>query len=152
MKCVNKITKNNFDTGSYNCRTRKINLPNADSFILSHELGHAIDHSSNCYIDRIITEDSTVEKTYKEELKQYKKHFSQPQRSSVAYFILDDTFDGKGLGEIVAETNAMLNALGSPHFPAIEERTHFLQQYFPKTIAKIATKLDTIKLEDRYIY
>ncbi len=150
---VGNITNNSKNSGSFNAGSCRLNLPKADLFIFSHELGHAFDfvHEYNQY--NLISENSSIRKTYKEELKRFNEHFSQPQKDSVEYFINRKSHyngDWGGLGEIAAETNAIMHSLGSVNLPELEERAHFLQQYFPKTIAKIANKYETIVVPRAY--
>lgn len=105
---------------------------------LLHELGHAKDfinisesNSDNWYKKGAISNNKNVVKTFEEEKELFNKSFPTTQREHINYFIEDEF----GLSEAVAESNMLLNYHCTDDLTVI--RAHYLQQYFPKTIASI---------------
>lgn len=106
-------------------------------FILLHELGHMKDLDGN---KRIVENEELIE-IFNEELQNFKENQSSIEEMAVSYLINDGGFLGGGLPEMVAETNAFLYANNT--WDSNEQRGHYLQQYFPKSFAKIAELLKT---------
>lgn len=114
-------------------------------FIVLHELGHAtdmkdVDCTSDASYDRTvvnsISENEEVQKVYDEERKAFNAAFPDTQRDYIDYFINKATHYGGELGglvETIAESNALLTTPKTFDFAGI--RSHYLQQYFPRTIA-----------------
>ena len=124
----------------------------SDLFVIMHELGHARDFrdvdgsSDQAYMDTLyksISENKDVQKVYDEEREAFNKAFPDTQRDHIDYFINKATHYGGelgGLGETIAESNALLTTPKSHELLAI--RSQYLQQYFPKTIAMLDTALN----------
>ncbi|MBR1775459.1 FHA domain-containing protein [bacterium] len=102
-------------------------------FTLLHELGHFKAHSQN-----ILTNDK-LWKIFQEECNYFLKNCNVKETLQMSYFTENMFGDIEGLNEIVAETNALLHSNNTD--PIIEMRGQLLQQYFPKTFAKIAELL-----------
>mgnify|MGYP004560309643 CR=1 FL=1 len=111
-------------------------------FILLHELGHMKDLDGN---KRIVENEELIE-IFNEELQDFKENQSSIEEAAVSYLINDGAFLGGGLPEMVAETNAFLYANNT--WDLNEQRGHYLQQYFPKSFAKIAELLKDFKPKD----
>lgn len=111
-------------------------------FILLHELGHMKDLDGN---KRIVENEELIE-IFNEELQNFKENQSSIEEMAVSYLINDGEFLGGGLPEMVAETNAFLYANNT--WDSNEQRGHYLQQYFPKSFAKIAELLKDFKPKD----
>lgn len=110
-----------------------------DLYSILHELGHAKDFKNG---NHGITGKSDVQQVYDEERELFNKAFPDAQRNHINYFIdIEEHYSGKrgGLEETVAESNALLNSYNEEL--DIAARSHYLQQYFPKTIAKLAEHL-----------
>lgn len=110
-----------------------------DLYSVLHELGHAKDFK---YGDHDITADKEVQKVYNQERKAFNKAFPNAQRDYINYFIdITEHYSGEdgGLEETVAESNALLNSYNGEL--DIAARAQYLQQYFPKTIATLANRL-----------
>lgn len=112
-------------------------------FVFEHETGHVKDirHfvEKDIRKERFVAGDKNLAKIYNAERKAFMVAFPTAQQSHVDYFV-DKTChyagaDG-GLMEAVAETNGVLNSYQCSEQLAI--RTNYLQQYFPRTIAKAA--------------
>lgn len=113
-----------------------------DLYSMLHELGHAKDNK-----DRFdgITSRKDVQEVYDKEKAAFNKAFPNAQRDHINYFIdVEEHYSGArgGLGETIAESNALLNSYNGQL--DIAARAHYLQQYFPQTIAKLATILHTV--------
>ena len=150
-----------FDMKKYNCilmvekvRTRSVAIsPNIiriyvgeegykSLFVVAHELGHYRDYNK-----RICDNEELIE-IYKQERAELKKYASDFEYEAMDYLTEDVLKDSSGnappremngLKEMIAETNALLYSNNSWEF--IELRGQYLQQYFPKTFAKIAELL-----------
>ncbi len=114
-------------------------------FILLHELGHMKDLDGN---KRIVENEELIE-IFNEELQNFKENQSSIEEMAVSYLINDGGFLGGGLPEMVAETNAFLYANNT--WDSNEQRGHYLQQYFPKSFAKIAELLKDFKPKDSLV-
>lgn len=113
-----------------------------DLYSVLHELGHAKDNNEE--MDGI-TKRKDVQEVYDKEKAAFTKAFPNAQRDHINYFIdIEEHYSGPrgGLEETVAESNALLNSYNSEL--DIASRAHYLQQYFPKTIAKLATILHKV--------
>lgn len=114
-------------------------------FILLHELGHMKDLDGN---KRIVENEELIE-IFNEELQNFKENQSSIEEMAVSYLINDGGFLGGGLPEMVAETNAFLYANNT--WDLNEQRGQYLQQYFPKSFAKIAELLKDFKPKDSLV-
>lgn len=113
-----------------------------DLYSMLHELGHAKDNKDG--YDGI-TNRKDVQEVYNKEKEAFNKAFPNAQRDHINYFIdVEEHYSGRngGLSETVAESNALLNSYNGQL--DIAARAHYLQQYFPKTIAKLATVLHKV--------
>lgn len=118
-----------------------------DLFVVLHELGHAKDfknadmHSAIVMlqsIDKMISQNKEVQDVYNKEKKAFNEAFPDAQREHVDYFINTLThYSGPtgGLKETVAEGNAIHNTPLTNELLTL--RTQYLQQYFPRTMAKL---------------
>ena len=122
-------------------------------FIILHELGHAVDmkkmmtreeemnsedenDTQENRIKQMISRNKEVQQVYDKERKAFNAAFPDTQRDYIEYFIDKKHHYGGELGglvETIAESNALLNTPKT--FEKGEFRTHYLQQYFPRTIA-----------------
>ena len=98
--------------------------------VFMHEVGHFIDTEKEGTYIGIISENPELTQIYKEELSNFKKNSTIKQQEFIDYFIGEDETNGKA--ETMAETNMLLTT------PYSSRRSLYLQQHFPKTIAKIA--------------
>ena len=110
-----------------------------DLFSVLHELGHAKDFKNGGHD---ITANKDVQEVFDKERAAFNKAFPEAQRNHINYFIdVEEHYSGfrGGLEETVAESNALLNSYNGEL--DIAARAQYLQQYFPKTIAKLAQTL-----------
>ena len=99
--------------------------------VLEHELGH---EKAN-YFDLYNNEE--IKAIYEEEKELFTSSFPDEIIKQIDYFLeVPSAKEIRPLDETIAETNALLNTYQS--LSRIQDRTVLLQQYFPKTIAKIA--------------
>ena len=104
-----------------------------DLGVFSHELGHAK------YFALSLDKDKELFKIYNAEKKAYTTRFPESRIEFIDYFLDENTAASKnGLGETAAETNLLTNTIQS--WDLIQDRTIFLEQYFPKTIAYLREK------------
>lgn len=113
-------------------------------FSILHELGHAKDSKNftastlvddfNKGFGTVVTNDNEFKKIYKEEREAFKSAFPTTQRQYIDYFINGYQDSIYGRKETVAESNALLNT--PTPLDTLEMRTQYLQQYFPRTIAR----------------
>lgn len=116
-------------------------------FVVLHELGHAKDFKNTDMssplvmmqsFDHMISNNKEFQKIYQSEKDAFNKAFPDAQREHVDYFINSLThYSGKtgGLKETVAEGNA-IHTTPLTH-ELLTMRTQYLQQYFPRTMAKL---------------
>ena len=105
-------------------------------FTLIHELGHMKDYNAK---DRIAN-NTELNEIFKKEFEDFKKNQSNMEADAISY-LTTSVYGVGGLKEMVAETNAFLFSNNSSRI--IEQRGQYLQQYFPKSFAKIAELLKT---------
>jgi len=109
---------------------------NSNLFVLEHELGHEKAKTFNlCGNKEVMT-------IYEKEKELFTSSFPDNAIDLIDYFLeVPDKVSGmpRNLDETIAETNAILNTHQS--WGKIQDRTILFQQYFPKTIAKIAELL-----------
>ena len=117
-------------------------------FIVLHEEGHAKDFQTLNIFNPIDTEKSMISRDkelneiFEQEKASFYQAFPDAQREHVDYFTNIIThYGGKmgGIQETVAETNAILETPRSHKDLGL--RSQYLQQYFPKTIAKLNSLL-----------
>ncbi len=116
-------------------------------FVVLHELGHAKDSkylstlTPMAYMETInslISKDKDLQKIFDEEKAMFNKEFPKAQREHVDYFINTLAHYGGpdgGLKETTAESNA-IHSTPKTH-ELLTMRTQYLQQYFPRTMAKL---------------
>ena len=110
-----------------------------DLYSVLHELGHAKDYKNGAHD---ITMKKDVQEVFDKERAEFNKAFPNAQREHINYFIdVAEHYSGfrGGLEETVAESNALLNSYNEEL--DIAARSQYLQQYFPKTMAKLAESL-----------
>lgn len=140
----------------YNAENKTIKTLN-NLYTILHELGHAVNEKDINFKDfktynktriETMSYDKDLQKIYKKERKAYIEAFPDAQRDYIDYFInsvahLDES---NCINEIIAETNALLTTPKAPLFCGI--RTQYLQNYFPRTIAKINELLNNQTLKN----
>jgi hypothetical protein len=106
--------------------------------IFLHEFGHNKDSK---LAGSLLRKDKDLASIYVAERFDFVKAFPQTQRGYIDYFIGLDKFDdrsNRGLAEVIAESNMLLNEANGVH----SFRSEYLRRFFPKTIAYIAKKLN----------
>ncbi len=116
-----------------------------------HEAGHGVDfRKSTQYREyAVITADKGLQDIYNEERNAFNKAYPNAQREHIGYFIQQKGhYGGKlgGLSEVVAEANALRDSYTTEY--DLGPRAEYLQQYYPKTIAYLNTKLSNYKADD----
>ena len=81
-------------------------------------------------------------KIYNAEKKAYTARFPKSRIDSIDYFLSGNNPDKRGLNETCAETNLMTDTIQS--WEPLQDRTIFLEQFFPNTIAYIRVKFSTL--------
>ena len=104
--------------------------------VFAHELGH----SKFFALD--LEKDKELMKIYNAEKKAYTARFPESRIDSIDYFLSDNNPDKRGLNETCAETNLMTDTIQS--WEPLQDRTIFLEQFFPNTIAYIRGKFSTL--------
>ena len=116
--------------------THKITTNGLSAF--EHEYGHAKSH----FLD-MISDDKTLNEFYNYEKDLFIKAFGKKQHGYIGYFIdkehVTNSYHQAQLEELIAETNLLVHY--SNELPELSPRFHYLQQYFPKTIAYCAKLL-----------
>lgn len=139
----NFIGIKNIYQSTYAATTRTIKSGD-NLFTILHEAGHAKDYANvdvkqkETLVNSIFS-NPEVNKVFEEEKAAFNKAFPLAQRDHISYFIKTSEYKD-GIQEAIAETNAILNTKQSDTLFSI--RTQYLQQYFPKTIAYLATIID----------
>ena len=140
LKDTTKILKgaSNMEDCCYWPDKREIDIVD-DLYSVLHELGHAKDFDTG---NEVLTGRKDVQEVFDKEREAFNKAFPNAQRDHINYFIdVKDHYSGfrGGLEETVAESNAILNSYNGQM--DIAARAQYMQQYFPKTIAKLSTLL-----------
>ena len=141
---TNKLTgiENTFES-AYSAKTKTI-ASGDNLFTILHEAGHAKDYAKvdvkqKETLMNSIYSNPEVNKIFEQEKAAFNKAFPLSQREHISYFIkLSEYKDG--LQETIAETNALINTKNTEDLFSV--RSHYLQQYFPRTIAMLATIID----------
>lgn len=119
-----------------------------DMFVVLHEEGHSKDFQTLNIFDPVgtqksmISRDKELTEIFDKEKKSFYEAFPDAQREHVDYFTNILTHYGGSMGgiqETVAESNAILETPRSHKDLGL--RSQYLQQYFPKTIARLNTLL-----------
>ena len=104
--------------------------------VFAHELGHAK------FFALDLGKDKELMKIYNAEKKAYTARFPESRIDSIDYFLSGNNPDKRGLNETCAETNLMTDTIQS--WEPLQDRTIFLEQFFPNTIAYIRGKFSTL--------
>ena len=104
--------------------------------VFAHELGHAK------FFTLDLGKDKELMKIYNAEKKAYTAKFPESRIDSIDYFLSGNNPDKRGLNETCAETNLMTDTIQS--WEPLQDRTIFLEQFFPNTIAYIRDKFSTL--------
>lgn len=127
-----------------NYRHTNMELQTGDDLsVVLHEAGHGKHRLS--FGSKSIKVNDEILKNYKQEAEAFKKNFPDLHQEHIAYFIDPKQHEAKSwksLGmimETIAESNSLLNTYY--HSPELQIRAHYLQQYFPKTIAAISNTM-----------
>lgn len=104
--------------------------------VFAHELGHAK------FFALDLGKDKELMKIYNAEKKAYTARFPESRIDSIDYFLSGNNPDKRGLNETCAETNLMTDTIQS--WEPLQDRTIFLEQFFPNTIAYIRDKFSTL--------
>lgn len=136
---INRIGIDDFG-GSWGLEERTLDIPSMDFSmnateqlgIFMHEFGHFLDTEIDSENFGEISQNPEFIKIYNEELENFKKNSTSKMQEYIDYFIDHDGNTISAQSETVAESHKILT---SPH---TETRTYYLQQNFPRSIAKIA--------------
>ena len=133
----------NTNMSTYSAVSRTISSGD-NLFVILHEAGHAKDYANvdvkqkETLLNSIFS-NPEVNKVFEEEKEAFNRAFPLAQRDHISYFIKTSEYKD-GIQEAIAETNALLNTRNTEELFSI--RSHYLQQYFPRTIAYLATIMD----------
>ncbi len=97
--------------------------------VFAHELGHAKFHVLD------LRKDKELMKIYNAEKRAYTAKFPESRIESIEYFLAKNDAGKRGLNEACAETNLMTDTIQT--WERLQDRTIFLEQYFPNTVAHI---------------
>ena len=141
---IKSISKNNLcENAAYNPKTQLIGMNEKylDPSILLHEIGHGKDELEFKEISEKINDDNVLNKIYNEEKEAFRNFFSDAEQNHIGYFAADYHYLGrdKAIMEGIAETNTILSL--SPKNRTQALRSHYWQQYFPRTVAYLAKLL-----------
>lgn len=147
---VAKIDTYGTPISSFDPRNKTLNT-NEGLFVVLHELGHATDIRDINTTEELgksklkgIFEDKELNEIYEQEKENFNKKYPNAQKDNIGYFINHETHSNKtsgGLMETIAESNALLSTPKTSDMLAI--RAQYLQQHFPRTIAKLDKLLNT---------
>ena len=113
-------------------------------FVMLHELGHAkdygeVDVKEKETLTKSIFNNKKINEIFEKEKAQFNKAFPSAQRDHINYFIKTSDV-GDGIQEAIAESNALLSTYNNDDLFSI--RSHYLQQFFPRTIAQLSQELN----------
>jgi len=121
---------------------REINIGKYDNYSTSeiemlqnvflHEFGHYVDSQIETGTTDYISGNEELLEIFKQEYENFIKYTTSQQQNDINYLIHNKKT------ELVAESNLLLNA----QEPAHAMRAMYLQQYFPRTIAKIYNEIN----------
>ena len=107
-----------------------------------HEFGHYIDSDANSGLCSTISQNPDLMNIFKNEFEKFISESNGLQQEYISYFIDSVSLsDERNAQERVAETNMLLNSLPSEQYA---NRASYLQQYFPRTVAKIAELINGV--------
>ena len=133
-----KLEEAEFDPGLWGNESKVLYLGVSEWFsgdeekfsVFLHELGHYIDTEKIGDDFGIYSGNRELREIFEKEIENFKKHSTTKQQMFIDYFIGDR---GKSsAAETFAESNMLLST------PYSTRRAYYLQQNFPRTIAKIA--------------
>lgn len=104
--------------------------------VFAHELGHAKFHVLD------LRKDKELMKIYDAEKRAYTAKFPESRIESIEYFLAKNDAGKRGLNETCAETNLMTDTIQT--WEQLQDRTIFLEQYFPNTIAHIRQRYSAL--------
>lgn len=104
--------------------------------VFAHELGHAKFHKLD------LIKDKELMKIYNEEKRRYTQMFPNSRIESIDYFLCGNQAGKRGLNETCAETNLMTDTIQT--WDQLQDRTIFLEQYFPNTRAYLQKKFSQL--------
>ena len=81
-------------------------------------------------------------KRYNAEKRVYTAKFPESRIESIEYFLANNDAGKRGLNEACAETNLMTDTIQT--WDQLQDRTIFLEQYFPNTIAHIRQRYSVL--------
>ena len=112
-----------------------------DTAVALHEWGHAKDELVFKEIDEEIYKDKKLNDIYNQEKEAFRKYFGDAELDFIGYFAADYHYLGskKAIKEGIAETNTLLNVY--PKNDTQSVRSHYWQQFFPRTIAYLSNLL-----------
>ncbi len=112
-----------------------------DLAILLHEWGHGKDSLKLKALKKEIMNNEELKEIYNDEKQAFRDKFSDSQLEHVGYFAADCHYLGasRAIKEGIAETNTLLSVYPKNDIQAA--RSHYWQQYFPRTIAHLAGML-----------
>ena len=143
-----KMENSEFDPGLWGNSTKILHLGVSSWFsgqdeqfsVYMHELGHFIDTEKNSSKFGIISQNPELKEIYRQELENFKKNSTVRQQEFVDYFISGNPKNAKA--ETMAESTMILST------PYSSRRSLYLQQHFPRTIAKIAELTESVLKSD----
>ena len=104
--------------------------------VFAHELGHAKFHVLD------LRKDKELMKIYNAEKRAYTAKFPESRIESIEYFLAGNDAGKRGLNEACAETNLLTDTIQT--WEQLQDRTIFLEQYFPNTIAHIRQRYSAL--------
>lgn len=104
--------------------------------VFAHELGHAKFHVLD------LRKDKELMKIYNAEKRAYTAKFPESRIEMIEYFLANNNAGKQGLNEVSAETNLMTDTIQTVE--QLQDRTIFLEQYFPNTIAHIRRRYSAL--------
>lgn len=104
--------------------------------VFAHELGHAKFHVLD------LRKDKELMKIYNAEKRAYTAKSPESRIEMIEYFLANNNAGKQGLNEVSAETNLMTDTIQTVE--QLQDRTIFLEQYFPNTIAHIRRRYSAL--------
>ena len=139
-KCFNSINlSDRYFSGSVDAVNKELEI-GGDLAYASHEAGHGMDlYNSPDKLSGTISTNPELKEIYDMEFEKFYREFPNIAHTIVTYFSPDGCEYKSDLGiyEFVAEANMLFVTYGHDSIKQ-STRSHYLVEYFPKTIAKIA--------------
>ena len=109
--------------------------------IFAHEMGHIKNSKAHEINKETLVKNQDLIDTYNKEMEDFRKEYPTSVNDVLTYFSpLSTGSASTGLGELIAETNALMTTC-SDIKEELQLRSEYLLRYFPKTIAKAAELL-----------